>query len=88
MESQFTLENTWRDEVCARKTRKEIVQSGLIRCVHDADLSTEGVSVFLPQTIRADSEVEEVARRDAGWIRVGIVSAGWHDVDQGRSVMR
>lgn len=39
MESQLTLDNTRRDEVRARKTRKKIVQSRFVRRVHDTDLS-------------------------------------------------
>ena len=31
VESQLTLDNTRRDEVCARKTRKKIVQSSFVR---------------------------------------------------------
>jgi len=42
---------------------------------------------FFHRLSAPDNEVEEVARRDAGWIRVGIVGAVWHDVDQSRAVM-
>jgi hypothetical protein len=36
---QVALDHARRDKVCARKTRKEIVQSHLVGRVHDTDLS-------------------------------------------------
>lgn len=69
----FCLIGPRLNEVRAAEGRQEVVQGLLIGQVHDAELQGGSSSLFASeQIVRPDRQIKQIARSDAGRIRVRI----------------
>ena len=82
MEANFGRHRSRCDVVRSTESRKEVVQSVLVRDVYGSEPKAPFALVAVEEVVIADRGVEEASRRDARRILVIILSPGRRDADQ------
>ena len=88
VENDLHMESSRCYEMCARKTRKKIIQGNFVEKVHYGYFRAYAVAVFLPEAVRTDGNVKNIPWLDAGWIGIGVVGSGRNDVNESGAIAR
>src|ERR1035437_3581027 len=88
---QFAGDGARADVVRPRERGEEVVERVLVADVDDGERRGEGAlvgSLAVQQVVLADGQVEQVARRDAGWVVVVVLGVGSGVREQRRGKLR
>lgn len=72
----------------AAERRQKVVQRGSVRQVNEGDLGAPSVFVAVEEIVMANRQIEEMARRDTGWILVVVLGSRSWNLHQRRSILR
>ena len=73
--------------VRSAERREKVVQRGSVRQVNEGDLCAPSVFVTVEEIVMANRQIEEMARRDTGWILVVILGSRSRNLHQRGSIL-
>jgi len=71
----------------SRKTREEVVECYLAHQIHDCKLPANGITVSLPNAVRAQRQVQKTARPNSQRVGIRIVGSVRDDVNERSGAM-